>query len=514
MTNATRKETARRVHELIARQAAERGEAPGLIDSDGQLLSHAGYHAAIEEMAGRLRERDVAGGDRVLIVAENCAAAALAIFAASTLDAIAVPVNARMTGPELDRITAHAAPRAILYTCHVSPEARAHAEAAGAALLDTATGGIAIAAGPGGAPEPVEEGAGQVAVILYTTGTTGDPKGVMLTHANLLFAGRTSAEMRGMVPSDRIYGALPLTHVFGLASMLMAGAHCGAAVQLETRFAPDRLLAALRDGATVLPAVPQMHALLMKHTAALGLDRLERGRLRYVSSGAAPLDPAWKRKAEAFYGLPLQNGYGMTESTAGICGTKSAMGDPDISVGPALPGIEIRIDPEAQDAEGVGEIHTRGPHVMKGYYRNPEATAQVLDAEGWLRTGDLGKIDAQGRLHVVGRCKELIIRSGFNVYPPEVEAALNDHPMVVQAAVVGRARGGNEEVLAFVQCAEPAPEPAALKAHVSERLSSYKRPSKILIVDRLPAAATGKILKHKLLGTFADRLAALDAEEN
>ncbi|MGR3625622.1 MAG: class I adenylate-forming enzyme family protein [Limimaricola sp.] len=507
-------ETARRVHELIGRQAARRGEAPGLIDCDGRVLSHAEYDAAIGEMAALLRERGVAGGDRVLIVAENCAATALAIFAASRLDAIAVPVNARMTGAELDRIITHASPRAILYTCHVSPEARAHAETAKAEEVATATGAIALAAGPGGAPEPVETGAGQVGVILYTTGTTGDPKGVMLTHANLLFAGASSAAMRGMMPEDRIYGALPLTHVFGLASMLMAGASCGACVQLETRFAPDRLLAALKDGATILPAVPQMHALLMKHTASLGHDRLEGAKLRYVSSGAAPLDPAWKRKAEAFYGLPLQNGYGMTESTAGVCGTKNPIGTPDVSVGPALPGIEIRIDPEAQDAEGVGEIHTRGPHVMKGYYRNPEATAQVIDAEGWLKTGDLGKIDAEGRLHVVGRCKELIIRSGFNVYPPEVEAALNDHPMVVQAAVVGRARGGNEEVLAFVQCADPAPEPAALKAHVSERLSSYKRPSKILIVDRLPAAATGKILKHKLLGTFADRLAALDAEEN
>lgn len=507
-------ETTRRIHELIARQAAQRGQAPGLIDGDGRVLSFAEYLAAIEEMAELLRDRGVVGGDRVLIVAENCAATALAIFAASALDAIAVPVNARMTGPELSRIVAHCEPRAILFTCHVSPEARAHAEGAGAAQVATATADIAVASGPAGASDPVEAGPGQVAVILYTTGTTGDPKGVMLTHANLLFAGASSARMRAMVPGDRIYGALPLTHVFGLASMLMAGASCGAAVQLETRFAPDRLLAALKDGATVLPAVPQMHALLMKHTASLGLERLEGAKLRYVSSGAAPLDPAWKRKAEAFYGLPLQNGYGMTESTAGVSGTRNAIGDPDISVGPALPGLEIRIDPTASDAEGVGEIHTRGPHVMKGYYRNAQATAQVIDADGWLRTGDLGKIDAEGRLHVVGRCKELIIRSGFNVYPPEVEAALNDHPCVVQAAVIGRARGGNEEVLAFVQCIDPAPDPATLKAHVSERLSSYKRPSKILIVDRLPAAATGKILKHKLLGTFADRLAALDAEEN
>lgn len=501
----------RRVHELLGRQAQLRGQAPALIDADGRTLDHEVCEAAAGELARLFAERGVVAGDRVLIVAENCAATALAIFAASALDAIAVPVNARMTGAELARITDHAGPRAILYTTHVSAEAAGHAEAAGAEPVVTATGRLALAEGPGSMPEPVAQGPEQTAVILYTTGTTGDPKGVMLTHANLLFAGATSAALRGMGPEDRVYGALPLTHVFGLASMLMAAVSCGACVQLETRFAPDRLLAALKRGVTVLPMVPQMHALLMKHVAGQGLDRLEGARLRYVSSGAAPLDPAWKRKAEAFYGLPLQNGYGMTESTAGVSGTRNPIGVPDVSVGPALPGIEIRID--APDAEGVGEIRTRGPHVMRGYFRNPEATAQVIDAEGWLATGDLGRIDSEGRLHVVGRCKELIIRSGFNVYPPEVEAALNDHPAVVQAAVVGRSRDGNEEVLAFVQCTDPVPEPATLKAHVSERLSSYKRPSKILIVDRLPAAATGKILKHKLLGVFADRLAALDAEE-
>ncbi|SDF22589.1 class I adenylate-forming enzyme family protein [Limimaricola pyoseonensis] len=499
-----------RIDALIARHAAERPQAQGLIDSDGRVFDWAGYEAAVAAMADLLRDRGLATGDRLLIVAENCAATALSIFAAARLGAIAVPVNARMTTAEIARITNHAEPRLVAYTTNVSPEAQAHADAAGAEAVESPAGRIAIAQGPGGAADPE---ARDVAVILYTTGTTGDPKGVMLTHANLRFAGNASSVLRDMVPGDRIYGALPLTHVFGLASMLMAGATCGAAIRLETRFAPDKLLAALQDGATVLPAVPQMHALLMKHVASLGLDRLEGAQLRYVSSGAAPLDPAWKRKAEAFYGLPLQNGYGMTESTAGVCGTKNPIGTPDVSVGPALPGIEIRIDPEAQDAEGVGEIHTRGPHVMKGYFRNPDETAKVLGPDGWLKTGDLGKIDAEGRLHVVGRCKELIIRSGFNVYPPEVEAALNDHPAVVQAAVIGRARHGNEEVLAFVQCADPAPDAATLKAHVTGRLSSYKRPSKILIVDRLPAAATGKILKHKLLDAFADRLAALDAEE-
>ncbi|MEM7710223.1 MAG: fatty acid--CoA ligase family protein, partial [Pseudomonadota bacterium] len=252
---------------------------------------------------------------------------------------------------------------------------------------------------------------------------------------------------------------------------------------------------------------PQMHAVLMAHVARQGLARLEGGALRYVSSGAAPLDPAWKRKAEAFYGLPLQNGYGMTETTAVICATSNAIGDPDISVGPALPGVEIALDARhGGDDPDVGEILTRGPHVMDGYYRNSADTALVL-ADDWMRTGDLGRMDGD-RLHVVGRAKELIIRGGFNVYPPEVESALNDHPDVIQCAVVGRRVDGDEQVLAFVQCAEPdALDVDALQAFAATRLAAYKRPTLIVAATNLPAAPTGKILKHKLISTFATCLA-------
>ncbi len=337
----------------------------------------------------------------------------------------------------------------------------------------------------------------------------------MLTHGNLLFAGRTSAELRGMAPGDRLYGVLPMTHVFGLASMLMAASHAGAAVQMETRFRPERLHAALTGGVTVFPGVPQMHALLMEHVARQGLDRLGGGALRYVSSGAAPLDPAWKRRAEAFYGLPLQNGYGMTESTAGVCGTRNAIGSPDVTVGAPLPGIEVRIDETVGGGGGgVGEILTRGPHVMAGYYRDPGETARTIEPGGWLRTGDLGRIDGEGRLQVVGRSKELIIRGGFNVYPPEVEAALNDHPAVIQSAVIGRVLpGGDEEVLAFVHCAAPDRlDLRGLHAFAAARLAGYKRPARIIAATSLPAASTGKILKHRLAEVFAAELAQPDEE--
>jgi long-chain acyl-CoA synthetase len=345
--------------------------------------------------------------------------------------------------------------------------------------------------------------------MLYTTGTTGTPKGVMLTHANLVFAGETSAKLRGMTPTDTVYGALPMTHVFGLASMLMAATSAGATIRLEARFAAAKLYAALTSGVTILPAVPQMHALLMQYVSEQGLTTLAGGPLRYVSSGAAPLDPVWKRKAEALYGIALQNGYGMTETSAGVCTTLSKLGDPDISVGPPLKGVEIKIDESATAGnDGTGEVLTRGPHIMLGYFRNPDATAAALDADGWMHTGDLGKIDGNGLLHILGRSKELIIKGGFNVYPPEVEAALNDHPAVVQSAVIGRKTStGDEEILAFVQIPEPDAVTAdALKTFIHSRLSPYKRPSQIITAASLPAAPTGKLLKHKLLDAFADQL--------
>jgi acyl-CoA synthetase (AMP-forming)/AMP-acid ligase II len=513
-TSGMRPEHHARMHHLVAEHATRMPDTIALVDSDGSVYSYARYQAAINEAALILCERGVRAGDRIVIVAENCLETAVFIFAASIVDAYVIPVNARMKPAEIKRILDHATPRISLYTTAVSNEASCHAENAKATMYETSFGNVAIATSA--LKNPAAVSADGTAVILYTTGTTGAPKGVMLTHANLLFAAQASAQFRALKPSDRIYGVLPLTHVFGLASMLMAASYAGASVQLESHFRPARVYAALISRVTVFPAVPQMHALVMQYAKEQGIPRLENSPLRYVSSGAAPLDPAWKRKAEAFYGLALQNGYGMTESTAGVCGTHNAIGSVDTSVGPSFPGIEIKLDTsiDPNDVNETGEIMTRGPHVMKGYFNNPKATASVIDADGWLRTGDVGRIDAQGNLHVVGRCKELIIRGGFNVYPPEVEAALNDHPAVIQSAVIGcRLEDGDEEILAFVQCIDPAVlNRAVLSDFVSERLASYKRPSRIIATTELPAAATGKVLKHQLLYTFAKQLAELDSQ--
>lgn len=495
-----------KIWQLVEFQAQQHPDEIALVDAQGVEISWNAYQAGVVEVSELLAKQGVGKTDRVLIVAENCIPAVLCVFAASRLGAVAIPINARMSAREITDIQTHSCPTIIVYTTSVSESAQAHAELAGGFTIKTAYGRIDIAVPSVNAIE-LEGPSRDTAVILYTTGTTGAPKGVMLSHANLLFAGRASAGLRNIKASDRLYGALPLTHVFGLASVVMASATVGACVQLETRFKPSLLLKALENDITVLPAVPQMHALLMEYAEQKGVKKLHGGRLRYVSSGAAPLDPAWKRKAEVFYGLALQNGYGMTESTAGISATNNSMGTPDISVGRALPGIEVKIATASLDeASSEGEILTRGPHVMLGYFNNLKDTAKVIDEEGYLRTGDIGRIDEEGCLHICGRCKELIIRNGFNVYPPEVEAAINDHPDVVQCAVIGRkTNDGNEDVLAFVQCVVGRTlDAAALKPFTLERLAGYKCPTHVAFVDSLPAAATGKILKHRLLEQVSD----------
>ena len=495
-----------RVEQFLADQVAARGDAPALSDSTGVRWTYKMFDKASDDIAQALKDAGVQPNDRVLMLSENCAAAVATVFGTWKAGAVIIPVNARQSAGEIQRIIDHAAPAAVLMTCHASPDATAHAERLDAAEITGAFGAMHLATPISSNPDG---DLSDVAVLLYTTGTTGDPKGVMLTHANVRFGGNASATLRGINAGDVVYGVLPLTHVFGLCSVMTASCCAGAEIRLEARFSAEKLYTALTTGVNFLSAVPQMHALLMQYTKEQGLTQLNSETLRYVSSGAAPLDPTWKRKAEAFYGVAIQNGYGMTESTAGISATSNPLGSPDISVGPSLPGVETKIDDTVEGgSNGKGEVLTRGAHVMKGYYKNPEETAKVLGQDGWLRTGDLGTFDEHGHLHILGRSKELIIHGGFNVYPPEVEAAINDHPQVIQAAVVGRSTGNDEEVLAFVQIAEgDTLDPQDLKAFVKERLTGYKRPSQFIIGTALPAAPTGKILKHKLIETFKDQLA-------
>jgi acyl-CoA synthetase (AMP-forming)/AMP-acid ligase II len=238
-----------------------------------------------------------------------------------------------------------------------------------------------------------------------------------------------------------------------------------------------------------------MYARLLELCALDGIAAPLASRLRFAYAGGSPLDPGLKRGVERLLGVPLHNGYGLTEAAPTVSQTRLDAPRNDTSVGLAIPGVEVRLDgPD-------GRLFVRGPNVMQGYYRDPDGTRAVLSEDGWLDTGDLARQDPDGALFIAGRSKELIIRSGFKVYPLEVETVLNAHPAVTQSAVVGRALAdGNEEVVAFVQpSAGNAPTPAALDDWAAARLAPYKRPARIVLMDSLPAAPSGKVLKHKLI---------------
>lgn len=482
-------------HDFLDAQLLQRPDAPAFSDTLGNRWTFKDTADAVSNIAAQLQAAGVQAGDRVLLLAENCAPVVAALFACSRIGAAVIPFNARQSVDEVTRVIEHAQPAVILFASVVSEDARQHAARFNTATMSGEFGEFDFCTLQS-SPDNLDD----TAVILYTTGTTGAPKGVMLTHGNLCFAGKISVDTREITPTDTVYGVLPLSHVFGLASVVTACTCAGAHVLLEPRFTSAKLYQALCDGVTLLSAVPQMHAMLMQYAKEQGFDRLPVSTLRYVSSGAAPLDPDWKRRAETFYGVALQNGYGMTEATAGVCITRSKFGDPDISCGPTFPDVEIKLDFDTPGAEGdVGEVLVRGDNVMAGYFRNPEATTAAFTDDAWLRTGDLGCLDEHGRLHIRGRSKELIIHGGFNVYPPEVEAVLSEHPQVIQAAVIGQKKDGDELVIAFVQAAaDDLPDPEELREFATQKLTGYKRPSRIEVRTELPSAATGKVLKHKL----------------
>lgn len=487
-----------RIHDILRHGAARSPHAPALVDA-GRTWTYAALAAEVQARAALLRQLGVRPGDRVMLVAENGVDQVALLFAAAAVDAWSVSVNARLSEGELATIGAHSGARRVIYASAGSPDAAAHAARAGALPCGAHPG---LLAGPLVAdclPEPVEPGADQVAALVYTTGTTGRPKGVMLSHANLLFVAATSSRLRGLVPSDRAYGGLPVSHVYGLASVMLGTLYAGACLHLAPRFCAAGLLADIRAGRlTIVQGVPAMYARL------LALARDERqplaSRLRFCYAGGSPLDPALKRAVERLLGLPLHNGYGLTESAPTVSQTRLDAPRADTSVGLPIPGVEVRIagrDGAAQAPGAAGELWVRGPNVMRGYYRDPQASAAALRPGGWLATGDLARQDPDGALFLLGRTKELIIRSGFNVYPLEVETALNAHPGVAQSAVVGRAlAGGEEDVLAFVEARGV--DEAALQAWLRPRLAPYKRPARIVFMDALPAAPNGKVLKHRL----------------
>jgi acyl-CoA synthetase (AMP-forming)/AMP-acid ligase II len=458
-----------------------------------------------------LRDSGVRPGDRVMIVCENCRSFVAIVLALAVLDAWPVLVNARLSAREVDGIRDNCGARRVIFTTSVSPQAREHAKRHGAAIQEAAGLG-SMALGPLNetvTPEPVDaEAAQRVAALIYTSGTTGLPKGVMLTHRNLLFVAAVSAKIRSLSPEDRLYGVLPMSHAVGLSVVLLGSLLSGSTLYLASRFDPVAALATLeKERLTVVLGAPGMFSLLADYAKLKGLQSLSFPALRVISSSGAPLQPTVKSQVEGLFGMVLHNGYGVTECSPNISQAMVGERRTDTSVGKILPGVEVQLVGSDQKpvAEGeVGELWVRGPNVMKGYYHAPKETAAAINADGWFNTCDLARLE-NGYLFIVGRTNELIVRFGENVYPAEVEAVLNAHPAVVRSAVIGRTvegTEGGEEVVAFVQLtpASLASE-AEIAQHAAKHLAPYKRPSQILLVPSMPLTPTGKVIKGELART-------------
>jgi long-chain acyl-CoA synthetase len=457
--------------------------------------------------SGRLAARlsaQVVPGDRVVVLAGNESAFVIAYLATLSAGAVAVPVNGTSPSLELARELTVVEPSLVV----ASP---AYADLARRACAQCSTDVPLLVFDPGDDHElpadplpavPRDDDA--LAVLLFTAGTAGAPKPAMLTHGSLLAnLGQMQAHPGLRVgPDDVALAVLPLFHVFGLNVVLGLALTAGGAVSLIDHFHPTETLARVRaDGVTVIAAVPAiLEAWLGLDPAAAPDDAL--ARVRLCVSGAAPLPPALVTAMYSRFGVQVHDGYGLTEASPVVTTSAvSAIPRPG-SVGPPLPGVEVRlVDTDGQDvlSGDPGEILVRGPNVFAGYWREPDTTARVL-ADGWLHTGDIGVADDDGWLSLVERAKDVIIVSGFNVYPGEVEQVLASHADVADVAVVGEPHPRTGETVVAYVVAKPgqSPDPVELLRHAGRRLARYKLPTRVELVDELPRSFAGKLLRRSL----------------
>jgi long-chain acyl-CoA synthetase len=478
-------------------------------------------------LRGGLGSLGIGVGDRVALICGNGRPFVVGYLATIGVGAVAVPLNPTSPAAELERELAAIGPVAVLVEHTVLPAWERVDRSTLATLLHVivtdarATGGTV----PDGAvrydelvahapADPVDVPDDHVAVMMFTSGTAGAPRAAMLSHANLranIVQGLGSA--RRVQRGDVVYGVLPLFHIFGLNVVLGLTLTAGGSVLLVQRFDPSTAAESIRArGVTVVPGAPTMWVEFAQ------LDELEPDTfagVRLALSGASRLPLAAAERCRERFGLEIAEGYGLTEASPVVTSSAGAGTRPG-SVGRVLVGIEVRlVGDDGKDAlvGDVGEIWVRGPNVFLGYLDDPEATARVLDADGWLHTGDLATADDDGWLYLVDRAKDLVIVSGFNVFPAEVEAVLLEHPAVAEVGVVGVPHPSTGEAVKAYVVAQPGAEvdEEGVISFALDRLARYKCPSKVVFVDELPRNLNGKLLRRNLGRTVLDDSVRQDA---
>jgi long-chain acyl-CoA synthetase len=499
---------------FVSRSAAVFPEDVAIV-CGSEALTWAELDAAVNRLAHGLRARGVERGDRVVLACPNLPAFAIAYYAVLKLGAILVPINILLKAGEIGYHLRDSEARVFLCfegsaELPLGAEGRAaFAQVPGCTLFACIGGGEAgedtldsLSSGQPSRFDTVDCAPGDTAVILYTSGTTGTPKGAELSHSNLCMNAMCSVAMTRMDCNDVSLVALPLFHSFGQSVQMNASAASGASMVLLPRFDPEAAMRAMTDhSVTIFCGVPTMYIALLNHDWR-GPDLS--ATLRLGVSGGAAMPVVVLRGFEQRFKVVILEGYGLSETspvaTFNHLDRKRLPG----SVGVPIAGTEVGI----MDADGtllgdgeVGEIVLRGHHVMKGYWRNPQATALAI-RDGWFHTGDLGRRDADGNHYIVDRLKDMLIRGGFNVYPREVEEMLMQHPAVAMVAVVGVPHEVHGEEIKAVVVPRPGipADPAEIVAWCRERMAAYKYPRIVELVAALPLTATGKILKRELRG--------------
>jgi acyl-CoA synthetase (AMP-forming)/AMP-acid ligase II len=494
------------LHEAVLATAAERGDQPALIDGPtGRTITYGQLAGGVRRAAAGLAARGFAKGNAFAIYLPNVPEYAVAFYAVSTAGGVSTTINPLYTADELANQLNDSRARFLLTAPPLLERARAAAERSGVEeifVLGEAEGATPFAAllAAGGEPPAVDvEPANDVATLPYSSGTTGLPKGVMLTHRNLVANLCQTDQLLAQGPDDRVIAVLPLYHIYGLTVLMCGAVRKGATLVTMPRFDLEEFLRLIQDHrVTQAFLVPPIILALAKHPL---VDKYDLSSLKTVLSGAAPLDAALEAAAAERIGTLVTQGWGLTETSP--VATTNLGGEPRPgSVGRLLPNTQMRVVDPATGADRpvgeTGELVLSGPQVMKGYLGRPEETAGMLDPDGWLHTGDLGYVDGDGYWYVVDRVKELIKYKGLQVAPAELEAVLLSHPAIADAAVVRAADEEAGEVpKAFVVARSPLTE-AEVMAYVAERVAPFKKVRMVEFVDEIPKAPSGKILRRVL----------------
>ena len=475
-----------------------------------QPVTFGDLRAQVDGLRGGLVGLGVQPGDHVALICGNGMHFVVSYLAVLGAGAVAIPLNPTSPARELEREMSKVRPTTVI----VGPQGADGWVGVDRTIVPSVTNVVCHDGSCGfnyenlvvSEPQPiVDVDPDSVAVMMFTSGTAGAPKAAMLTHRNL-----RSNLLQGLsLPThihgdDVVYGVLPLFHIFGLNVMLGMSLTVGATLVLVQRFDPATAADTIvRRGVTVMPGAPPIWV-AFAHFDELPADTF--ASVRSALSGASKLSTAVSQRCFERFGIVIAEGYGLTEASP-VVTSSSGVGPNFGSVGRSLTGVAVRVV-DANDEDVVvgdtGEVQVKGPNVFLGYFEDPEATARVLGADGWLHTGDLAIVGDDGLLYLVDRAKDLIIVSGFNVYPAEVEDVLNLHAAVAEVGVVGVAHPHTgEAVKAFVRLEDSAiVDEETLIEHCRNHLARYKCPSKILFVDELPRNVSGKLIRRELDATL------------